>query len=157
MRCCTMSRDIYCLWSASKSSLDAYERWEVLLTTSISHLWVSPCHFLAKWALKLHTKCQMLDTLSVWHIGWCITRKDIHCLWIVSKPPVDAWWGWEDLQTISIHQLWVSPCHFPRQLTIKLLTKYQMLGTLSVQQMRCRCARKDIHCSWSVPLPALDA
>ena len=40
----------------------------------------------------------------------------------------------------------------------KLHTKYQVFnGTLPVQKMGCCATRRDIHCSWSVPKPSLDA
>ena len=61
----SMTIDIHCLWSVSKSSLDTRGRWEKLLLASVYQLLVPSSHFLPRLALKLHTKCHISDTLSV--------------------------------------------------------------------------------------------
>ena len=61
----SMTRDIHCLRSVSKSSLDTSGRWEKLLLASVYQLLVPPSHFLSRLALKLHTKCHISNTLSV--------------------------------------------------------------------------------------------
>ena len=45
MRHSAIRRDIHCCWSVSKPSLVEQGWWEELLTTSISLLWFTSCHF----------------------------------------------------------------------------------------------------------------
>ena len=56
IRCCTIRRDIHCIWNVSKPYFDAYSRWEVLLVEPVHHLWVPPCHIPPVAALKLLSK-----------------------------------------------------------------------------------------------------
>ena len=40
--------------------------------------------FPLKFTLNLHPKYVILGTLSAWEMGWCATRRDIHCCMSVS-------------------------------------------------------------------------
>ena len=40
--------------------------------------------FPLKFTLNLHPKYMILGTLSAWEMGWCATRRDIHCCMSVS-------------------------------------------------------------------------
>ena len=107
--CSATGRGIHCSWSVSKPSLDVLSQWHVLLDASFCHFGVSSRHFPPRLTLKMHTKCQILSTLSVQKIGCHSTMIGIHCLWGVSKPSLNAWDRWEELLCASFCPLWVSP------------------------------------------------
>ena len=47
--CWTARRDIHCLWSVWKPSLDRLHRYEELPWASLQHMWVSPAMFYKGW------------------------------------------------------------------------------------------------------------
>ena len=60
----------------------------------IRHMWgpsvnryephmVHTVQFLPGWTLKLRTKCKLLGTLSAPRMGWCTSRRDMHCFWSI--------------------------------------------------------------------------
>ena len=76
----TVSRDIHSICIVSKHVLDAERMWEELLTISASHLWVTPCNFPTLLTLKLHTKYQIFNTLSVQNRGYLLCYQERHTL-----------------------------------------------------------------------------
>ena len=66
-------------------------------------------------------------------IACCSERRDIHCLWSVSKQSWDAWAQWEGLLIASVYQLLVQLSHFLPRLALRLHAKCHILNTLSVQ------------------------
>ena len=61
--------------------------------------------FLSKTTFKFHAKYHILDTLLVLDMGYCETRRGIHCSLTVSYPSWNVWeWLWE-LQSASINPL----------------------------------------------------
>ena len=98
---CATRRGIHCSWSVPKPSLDALSWWYELPYASFRHSWVSPRHFPPRLTLKMHTKCQILNTLSVQKTGCHSTMRSIHCLWSVPKPSLCAPARWEELLCAS--------------------------------------------------------
>ena len=49
-----------------------------------------------------------------------------------SKSSLNARDRWEELLCVSLYRLWVSPGYVPRRLTLKSLTKFKVLGILSI-------------------------
>ena len=144
--CCATRRGIHCSWSVPKPSLDdALSWWYELPYASFRHSWVSPRHFPPRLTLKMHTKCQILSTLSVQKMGCHYTMRGIHCLWSVSKPSLDLCDRWEELLCASSCHLRVTLSHYvPWRFTLELLTKMQKY-TLSIDNIGCWTARRDIH------------
>ena len=155
----TVSRDIHSICIVSKHVLDAERMWEELLTISASHLWVTPCDFPTLLTLKLHTKYQIFNTLSVQKMGYCATKRDIsiHCSWSVPKPSLDVLSWWYELLYASFCHSWISPRYFSPKLTLKMHMKCQILGTLSVQKSGWYSIMRDDHCIWSASKPSSDA
>ena len=156
MGCYSTMIDIHCLWSVSKSSLDAWDRYDELLCASFRPLWASSSYVPPRMALKLHKIPYVGYPLST-KMGCRSKRRVIHCFWSVSNPSWDAWDWWEELLIASVYQLLVPLSHFLPRLALKLHAKYHILDTLSVQKMGCWTARRDIHCLWSASNPFLDA
>ena len=133
MGCWTAMKDIHCLWSVSKPSLDASSTGEELSCPSSRHMWVSPRYVPRRLTLELPTKCKFWVYPLSMIIGCWTVRRDIHSIWIGLIPVLDAEWRWEKLLTVSGSHSWVSQCNYPPQLTVKLPIKYQVFNTLSVQ------------------------
>ena len=64
-----------------------------------------------------------LSTNNTYIMGCWTARRDINCLWSVSKPSLDALSRWEELPCASARHLWVSPSYVPQRLTLRLLSK----------------------------------
>ena len=136
----TVSRDIHSICIVSKHVLDAERMWEELLTISASHLWVTPCDFPTLLTLKLHTKYQIFNTLSVQKMGYCATKRDIsiHCSWSDPKPSLDAlsWWYLRASLCIFLPLMGLTKtCPTIPMFTLKMHTKCQILSTPSVQKI----------------------
>ena len=59
-------------------------------------------------------------------MGWCATRRDIHCCMRVSYPSLNAWGWWDELLIALISPSWLTPSLF-----------YQGLLTNCIQNTRC--------------------
>ena len=108
---------------------------EELSCPSSRHMWVSPRYVPQRLTLELPTKCKFWVYPLSMIIGCWTVRRDIHSIWIVSIPALDAEWRWEKLLTVSDSHLWVSQCNYQQLLTLKLPIKYPVFSTLSVQKM----------------------
>ena len=81
---------------------------------------------------RITDKVQDLGILSVWKIGCWTARRGIHCIWIVSKPVLDAEGRLEKALIASVSHLWVLLSYFTAQFTLKLHTKCTVFNILSV-------------------------
>ena len=113
------------------------------------------CSAKVDYQIAQNTRCWVhpLSTKMDCHSKW----RGIHCLWSVSKPSWDAWDGWEELLIEYIYQLLDPLSHFLPRLALKFHTKCHIFNSLSVQKMGCCATRRGIHCSWSIPIPSLNA
>ena len=152
----TARRAIHSIWIVSSPALGAEWRWDKLSmsTVSVTQLWVSPCSFRPPVDSQIAHKIPDFQYPLSTESGML---RDIHSIWIVSKPALGTEWRWETFFTVSACHLLVSPCIFSPRLALKLHTKYQIFNTLLVQKMGWYATTRDIHCSWSIWRPALDA
>ena len=129
-------RDDHCLWSASKPSSNAWDRWEELLCASFYCLWFSSSYVSPKLNLINCTKYHMLGTPSQYLPKWLMfsMTRDIHCLWSVSKSSLDTQDRYEKLLLASVYLLLVPPSHFLPRLALKLHMKCHISDTLSSVQ-----------------------
>ena len=81
---------------------------------------------------RITDKVQDLGILSVWKIGCWAASRDIHSIWIVSKPVLDAEGRLEKALIASVGRLWVLLSYFTAQFTLKLHTKCTVFNILSV-------------------------
>ena len=86
-------------------------------------------------------KMQVWGILSVCKIGRWTVRRDIHSIWIVSKPALDAEGRWEKLLTVSASHLRVSSCNLPPWLTLINFTQNN------------RCSIPSQYKKWDAMLP----
>ena len=70
--------------------------------------------FFTMLALKLHTKYQIFKIYPLGTENGML--RDMHGIWIVSKPAVDTEGRWGKLLTVSVSYLWGSPWNFPPRL-----------------------------------------
>ena len=85
-------------------------------------------HINQHWLSNCTQNARVFGTLSVivWQMGWCATRRDIHCSWSVSKPSLDAQDRWEAHRIAYVCNSWVLMCHSLPTPTLKLHQKYQI-------------------------------
>ena len=67
---------------------------------------------LLRLTLKLHTKYQILGTLSDWEMRCCSIMRDAHCCWSISWPSSHVLVRWEELLKACTSLLLVTWCHF---------------------------------------------
>ena len=141
---CATIRNIHCWWSVPHLHWvynDFLRRFAHIFPR---HLMVHTVSFLPRLILKLHIKCRMLGTLFSQTTGWCAARKSIHCCWsILNLPNLYVAYDrsfWQCLKALMV----VHTVSFLMRLTLKLYTKYQILGTLFVSERGWCAARRDL-------------
>ena len=60
---------------------------------------------------QIAQKCQIFDTLSVGQMMCCITRRDNHCSWSISKPSLHKYGTFEVFLIASTSHMWVPLYH----------------------------------------------
>ena len=128
-----------CIKMAERASDSIYEP---LMVHNVSFL---PTTF-----LKFYTKFQFSGNLSANRMWCCTTRRDIHCH---LTPSYHSWniLGW--LEELMVAYIWVS---YGTQHVIsannkhQISCKFEILSTLSAQEMCCCATRRGIYCWWSV-------
>ena len=133
--CYSTMRGIHCLWSVSKPSLGAPDRWKELRCAS-------SCRFIGLTEL-CSTKVDYQNAHKIPDVGYPLStkmgchsnRRGIHCLWSISNPSSDVWDWWEELLIASVYQLLVPLGHFLPRLALKLHAKCHIWDTLSVQKI----------------------
>ena len=104
-------------------------------------------------------------THKLWDLEYALSKVN-GILYYNEIPPLivyclitsmSAYGRYGELLTAYTSRLCVTLFHFTLRLTLKLHTKCQFCGTLSIRHMECCTARKDIHCLWIVSNPSLGA
>ena len=156
MRRCDATRDIHCFWSGSNSSLDAYARWEELLTSFTSSLLFTLCHFHQgqHWNCRQNVRFLVPSKHGKWDTvlrGRAFIASELfHILHLMYKKV-----GWDSdsmYMPYTVHTM-----SFLLRWTLKLYIKYRIWGTISQREIGYCAARKDIHCWWRGSTSSLDA
>ena len=104
----------------------------MLLAVFLCHLQVTVCHLNQHWLSNCTQNTRVVGTLSIWQMGWYVTRRDSHCLWSVSEPFLDAQDRWEVHPIACGCNSWVSLCHFLLTPTLKLTQNTRFWYPLSM-------------------------
>ena len=130
------------IWCTTKVGNASDTKYELLMVHMVS--------FLLGRTLKLQTKCQILGTLSAQEIGWC-TCNERHSLLLKCCVPFlrcirkMRWVSASIYKPFMVHSVSFSP-----RMTLKLLSKYKILGTPAALRMEWYIVRRYIHCHWIV-------
>ena len=147
-----IKKEIHCCWSVSWPSSDTQRRWDELLAASTNSLLFISCHICCGELSNCTPKYQIVSTLPPIIVGKRMLRyKERYPLllkWFVTFfRRIRMVWG--DSGSIYKYRI-VHIMSFSSRPTIKLHTKFKILGTLHAQEMGPYTVRRGIHRCWSI-------
>ena len=106
--------------------------------------------------IKFHAKYQIVSTLSEHEMGWCVTRRDIHCCLSVSLSPFDILRMFRGASGSIYNQFMIHTVSFLPTTNVRFQAKCQISGALSALEPGWCDARRDINCYLSILYPSSD-
>ena len=104
--------------------------------------------------LKFHAKFQFSGALSAKGMWFRAIRRDIHCCLTTQYHSWNVLEWLEGLPLAYMSLLWVTGMSFLPNSRHQISCKFEILSTLSAQEMCCCATRRGIYCWWSVSYPS---